>query len=82
MAESGLYTFHLTSARESKSFEQFVWTFSYAKSFVSLLVNLCTQLTAAGQLQDLDPGKLIGRSMEPPNYLLVMLTCFLSCSQM
>lgn len=54
----GRFHFHLTSARESKSFEQFVWTFSYAKSFVSLLINLCTQLTAAGQLQELDPGKL------------------------
>lgn len=55
----GRFHFHLTSARESKSFEQFVWTFSYAKSFVSLLINLCTQLTAAGQLQDLDPGKVV-----------------------
>ena len=52
----GRFHFHLTSARESKSFEQFVWTFSYAKSFVSLLINLCTQLTSSGQLQNLDHG--------------------------
>lgn len=52
----GRFHFHLTTARESKSFEQFVWTFSYAKSFVALLIDLCTQLTSTGQLQKLDPG--------------------------
>lgn len=62
----GRFHFHLTSARESKSFEQFVWTFSYAKSFVSLLINLCTQLTVAGQLQDLDPGKSTDCALRSP----------------
>ena len=53
----GRFHFHLKSARESKSFEQFVWTFSYAKNFVSLLINLSTQLTSTGLLEKLDPGK-------------------------
>lgn len=52
----GRFHFHLKSARESKSFEQFVWTFSYAKNFVSLLINLSTQLTSTGLLEKLDPG--------------------------
>ena len=52
----GRFHFHLSSARESKSFEQFVWTFSYAKSFLTLLIDLCTQLTSTGQLQKLSSG--------------------------
>ena len=55
----GRFHFHLSSARESKSFEQFVWTFSYAKSFLTLLIDLSTQLTSAGQLEKLYPGKAI-----------------------
>ena len=52
----GRFHFHLSSARESKSFEQFVWTFSYAKSFLTLLIDLCTHLTSTGQLQKLSSG--------------------------
>lgn len=52
----GRFHFHLKSARDSKSFEQFVWTFSYAKNFVSLLINLSSQLTSTGLLEKLDPG--------------------------
>ena len=52
----GRFHFHLSSARESKSFEQFVWTFSYAKSFLTLLIDLCTQLTSTGQLEELHQG--------------------------
>ena len=52
----GRFHFHLSSARESKSFEQFVWTFSYSKSFLTLLIDLCTQLTSTGQLQKLSAG--------------------------
>jgi hypothetical protein len=52
----GRFHFHLASARESRSVEQLVWTFNYAKSFVSLLIDLVTQLTSAGQLQRLHAG--------------------------
>ena len=54
----GRFHFHLSSARESKSFEQFVWTFSYSKSFLTLLIDLCIQLTSSGQLQKLHSGNL------------------------
>jgi hypothetical protein len=49
----GRFHFHLTSARESLSVDQLLWTFSYAKSFVTLLVDLCSQMTSSGQLQRL-----------------------------
>ena len=52
----GRFHFHLTSARESRSVDQLVWTFNYAKSFVAMLIDLCTQLTSAGQLQRLHAG--------------------------
>ena len=52
----GRFHFHLTSARESRSIDQLVWTFNYAKSFVAMLIDLCTQLTSAGQLQRLHAG--------------------------
>lgn len=52
----GRFHFHLGSARESQSFEQVLWTFSYAKSFVTLLNDLCTQLTDTGKLQKLHQG--------------------------
>jgi hypothetical protein len=36
--------------------EQLIWTFSYAKSVVALLVDLCLQITSAGQLQRIHEG--------------------------
>jgi hypothetical protein len=54
----GRFHSHLSSARESQSFEQVLWTFSYAKSFISLSIDLCFQLTDTGQLQDLSAGTL------------------------
>ena len=49
----GRFHFHLTTARESRSVEQLVWTFNYAKSFVTLLIDLCSQLTSSGKLERL-----------------------------
>lgn len=55
------HTFYLTTllkARESQSFEQLVWTFSYSNSFISILIDLCTQLTSSGELQKVYTGTL------------------------
>lgn len=52
----GRFYHHLRMARESKSFNQIIWTFSYAKSFVEMLMNLCNQITQADQMHQLCDG--------------------------
>jgi hypothetical protein len=49
----GRFYHHLRMTRESKSTNQIVWTFNYAKSFIEMLVNLCRQITQAEQMQQL-----------------------------
>jgi hypothetical protein len=47
------FHFHLEMARTSRSLNQIVWTFSYAKSFVEMMVDLCRQMSSSGKLQKL-----------------------------
>eukprot|EP01038_Epipyxis_sp_PR26KG_P014194 gene14194-19047_t len=49
----GRFHYHLSMAREAKSQEQILWTFSYTKSFVAMLCDLSDQLTSSGQLKRL-----------------------------
>lgn len=47
----GRLFFHLQLARESKSTDQLLWSFYYTKSFIEMLLNLCTSITSAEPLQ-------------------------------
>ena len=47
------FHFHLEAARAAQSQQQLMWTFSYAKSFAKLLVDICLQITTFGSLQQL-----------------------------
>eukprot|EP01041_Mallomonas_annulata_P001926 gene1926-3739_t len=49
----GRFHFHLSSARSTKSSEQLLWTFHYARIFFHMLCNLCTEITSSNQLQRL-----------------------------
>jgi hypothetical protein len=48
----GRFHFHLTSARDSDSAEQILWTFEYSKTFISLLTGLCAHITHQQQGDD------------------------------
>ena len=41
----GRFHFHLTTARDSDSADQILWTFEYSKTFMSLLTELCAGIT-------------------------------------
>lgn len=53
----GRFYHHLKIGRESRSFNQILWTFKYAKSFIEMVHSLCLQITAADQMKALLPSQ-------------------------
>ncbi|RYH21898.1 hypothetical protein EON65_19950 [archaeon] len=49
----GRYFYHLKQGRETKSVQQMFWTFGFAKSYVTMLLNLCSFITSTEQLSQL-----------------------------
>lgn len=46
----GRFYHHLKLGRESGSWQQMLWTFGYARSFMTMLTTLCSQITRAPEM--------------------------------
>jgi len=49
----GRFHFHLCQARVDRSHEQLIWTFTYAQSFVHMLLSICSATSSSNELQNI-----------------------------
>ena len=56
----GRFRFHLQHARDSRSVQQVLWSFQYAKSFSELLLDLCSLITISSSSANRDSSNSNG----------------------
>lgn len=52
----GRFHFHLSQARSDRSSEQLLWTFTYAQSFVQMVLTICSAISSSTDLQKIFPA--------------------------